>query len=221
MPKQITNVASDDALTTIYRLAHDDRDEVIAARISERLGVKPASVAGMLSRLKRDDLVRVDSRKRISLTADGTRRAEQMVRRHRLAECLLVEVLSLEWWLAYEEAHLLEHSISDLTEPLILERLGHPVASPFGYPIPGVDGAPPLSSRRLLDLRAGDASTVERVYEEDEALLRFFAETGIRPGAEIEVTEVAAYRGTVTVRVGDAEVVIGLETARRIWVAEQ
>ena len=221
MPKQVTNVAADDALTTIYRLSHDEQEEVIAARVAERLGIKPASAAGMLSRLRRDQLVRIDGRKRISLSKDGFARAEQMVRRHRLAECLLVETLGLEWWRAYEEAHLMEHAISDVTEPLIVERLGRPAVSPFGYPIPGSGGGEALSGRRLSDLAAGDHTVVERVYEEDEELLRFFDEEGIRPGLKLDVLEVAPYRGTVTVQLDGRELVLGLEAARRIWVAER
>ncbi|MBX7111791.1 MAG: metal-dependent transcriptional regulator [Dehalococcoidia bacterium] len=218
MPKQVTNVASDDALTTIYRLSHDEHEEVIAARVADRLGIKPASIAGMLSRLRRDRLVSIDERKRIALTKAGFERAEQMVRRHRLAECLLVETLGLEWWRAYEEAHLMEHSISDVTEPLIVEKLGDPTLSPFGYPIPGSQHRHPLSPIRLSDLPAGARTTVERVYEEDEELLRFFDLEGIRPGAAIEVVETAPYRGTVTVRIEGRDLVLGLQAARRIWV---
>src|SRR5690606_136274 len=147
-------------------------------------------------------------------------RAERMVRRHRLAECLLVEVMGLDWWRAYEEAHLMEHSISDVTEPLIVRLLGDPPVSPFGYPIPGHDGAHPLSGRRLSDLSAGARTVVERVYEEDEQLLKFFDDEGIRPGAAVEVVEVAPYRGTIALRFGDREVVLGLEAARLIWVSE-
>ena len=220
MPKQVTNVAADDALTTIYRLSHDEQEEVIAARLAERLGIKPASVAGMMRRLKRDRLVEIDGRKRISLSADGFVRAEQMVRRHRLAECLLVDALGLEWWRAYEEAHLMEHAISDVTEPLIVERLGEPTMSPFGYPIPGSDHTHPLSGRRLSDLPAGATATIERVYEEEEDLLRFFHEEGIRPGAEFGVSDVAPYRGTVTIALGGRELVLGLEAAHRIWVRD-
>ncbi len=220
MPKQVTNVAADDALTTIYRLSHDEQEEVIAARVAERLGIKPASAAGMLSRLRRDQLVRIDGRKRISLSKAGFARAEQMVRRHRLAECLLVETLGLEWWRAYEEAHLMEHAISDVTEPLIVERLGGPTVSPFGYPIPGSGDGRALSGRRLSDLETGDHTVVERVYEEDEELLRFFDEEGIRPGWKLEVLEVAPYRGTVTVQLNGRELVLGLEAARRIWIRE-
>ena len=218
MPKQVTNVAADDALTTIYRLSHDEQEEVIAARVAERLDIKPASAAGMLTRLRRDKLVRIDGRKRIALSGTGFARAEQMVRRHRLAECLLVDTLGLQWWRAYEEAHLMEHAISDVTEPLIVERLGDPHVSPFGYPIPGSHHGHPLSTRRLTDLEAGASTTVDRVYEEDEELLRFFDEEGIRPGVGLEVVEVARYRGTVTIQVNGRALVLGLEAARRIWV---
>jgi len=193
---------------------------VIAARVAERLDIKPASVAGMLGRLSRDELVRIDNRKRISLSKAGFARAEQMVRRHRLAECLLVQTLGLEWWRAYEEAHLMEHSISDVTEPLIVECLQDPSVSPFGYPIPGGPRAHALSSRRLSDLLTGAHTSIERVYEEEEELLRFFDEEGLRPGVSLEVTEVALYRGTVTVRLDGRELVLGLEAARRIWVPE-
>lgn len=220
MPKQVTNVASDDALTTIYRLSHDEGEEVIAARVADRLQIRPASVAGMLARLGRDHLVSVDARKRIALTTAGFARAEQMVRRHRLAECLLVEVLGLEWWRAYEEAHLMEHAISDITEPLIVAMLSDPQRSPFGCPIPGGIHAHPLSRRRVSDLHLGERSIVDRVYEEDEELLRFFDGAGVRPGSPIEVVEIAPYLGTITVRFGERSVVLGKEAARRIWVPD-
>lgn len=219
MPKQVTNVASDDALTTIYRIAHDEGEEVIAVRVAERLAVRPPSLAGMLSRLRRDQLVEIDERKRISLTALGFARAEQMVRRHRLAECLLVHVLGLEWWRAYEEAHLMEHAISDVTEPLIVERLGNPDRSPFGYPIPGVPSAPALSSRRLADQEDGTEHVIERVHEEQEDLLRFFDQEGIRPGCRVRVAERAPFRGTFTIELDGRPIVLGSEVARRIWVA--
>ena len=182
MPKQVTNVAADDALTTIYRISHDEQEEVIAARVAERLGIKPASVArDAHAAAPRPPPVNIDGRKRISLSKAGFERAEHMVRRHRLAECLLVETLGLDWWRAYEEAHLMEHAISDVTEPLIVDRLGDPTVSPFGYPIPGTNHGHPLSGRRLSAVEAGARATIERVYEEEEELLRFFHEEGIRP----------------------------------------
>jgi DtxR family Mn-dependent transcriptional regulator len=218
MPKQVTNVASDDYLTAIYRLHHDEGQDVIAVRLADRLEITPPSVAGMLKRLLRDGLVQQDSRKVIHLTPEGLRRAEQMVRRHRLAECLITDVLKVPWWRAYEEAHLLEHGISDVTEPHLYETLGRPARSPFGYPIPGQGPPRKLSMVTLADVPEGNSAEVDRVFEEDEQLLRFFDEEGIRPGAKVILETVAPYRGTVTARLDGRLVVIGTQVARRIWV---
>ncbi|GMV85199.1 MAG: DtxR family transcriptional regulator [Dehalococcoidia bacterium] len=218
MPKQVSNVATDDYLTAIYRLSHDEGLEVIAVRLADRLDITPPSVAGMLKRLVRDGLVTIDSKKNIHLTPEGLRRAEQMVRRHRLAECLITNVLNVPWWRAYEEAHLLEHGISDVTEPHLYEMLGRPQRSPFGYPIPGHGPNRKLSMVTLADINEGERATIDRVFEEDEQLLRFFDEEGIRPGQSVLLESVAPYRGTITARIEGRPVVMGTQVARRIWV---
>jgi DtxR family Mn-dependent transcriptional regulator len=220
MPKQVSNVATDDYLTTIYRMEHDEGQDVIAVRLADRLEITPPSVSGMLKRLQRDGLVEVDYRKVIRLTPEGLRRAEQMVRRHRLAECLLTDILKVEWWRAYEEAHLLEHGISDVTEPHLLETLGRPTRSPFGYPIPGPGAPRRLSMVTLADVPEGAEVEIDRVYEEDEDLLKFFYDEGIRPGSKITLTTVAPYRGTVTALVDGRQVVMGTQVAGKIWVKQ-
>lgn len=218
MPKQVSNVATDDYLTTIYRLHHDEGQAVIAVRLADRLDVTPPSVAGMLKRLLRDGLVTIDSKKVIRLTPEGLRRAEQMVRRHRLAECLLTEVLKVDWWQAYEEAHLLEHGVSDVTEERLYEALGRPRRSPFGYPIPGPDAPKHLPTTTLADLSRGETVVIDRVFEEDERLLQFFDTEGIRPGVRVQVQQLEPYRGTLTVQIDTRSVVIGTQVARQIWV---
>lgn len=219
MPKQLSNVASDDYLTTIYRLHVDEGYDVIAVRLADRLEITPPSVAGMLKRLQRDGLVDVDDRKVIHLTPEGLTRAQQMVRRHRLAECLITDVLKVPWWRAYNEAHLLEHGISDVTEPYLYETLGKPTKSPFGYPIPGPNGgAAQLTMLTLADMDQGETVLVDRVFEEDEQLLQFFDEEGIRPGAAMTLDSVAPYRGTVTAKVDGRIVVMGSQVASQIWV---
>lgn len=218
MPKQVSNVATDDYLTAIYRLSHDEGLEVIAVRLADRLEITPPSVAGMLKRLIRDGLVTTDAKKNIHLTPEGLRRAEQMVRRHRLAECLITNVLKVPWWRAYEEAHLLEHGISDVTEPHLYETLGRPQRSPFGYPIPGHGPNRKLSMTTLADIKEGQQAEIDRVFEEDEQLLQFFDEEGIRPGQVVVVESVAPYRGTITAQIEGRSVVMGTQVARRIWV---
>lgn len=220
MPKQVTNVASDDYLTAIYRLHHDEGQDVIAVRLADRLGITPPSVAGMLKRLQRDGLVEVDPRKLIHLTPEGVRRAEQMVRRHRLAECLITDVLKVPWWRAYEEAHLLEHGLSDVTEPQLFEALGRPRRSPFGYPIPGPDSPKRLSMLTLADVAQGETVVIDRVFEEDERLLQFFDEEGFRPGERVLLEAVAPYRGTITALLNGRSVVLGSQVAERIWVTK-
>lgn len=220
MPKQVSNVASDDCLTAIYRLHYDEGLEAIGVRLADRLQITPPSVAGMLKRLQRDGLVSTDSRKVITLTGEGLLRAQQMVRRHRLAECFITDVLKVEWWRAYEEAHLLEHGLSEVTEPRLFEALGRPARSPFGYPIPTPgDGLPdPLPMRTVADAREGESVEIDRVFEEDEALLRFFDEEGLRPGQVVTVESVTAYRGTLTLSVVGRSIVMGTQVAGRIWV---
>ncbi|MGE5594845.1 MAG: metal-dependent transcriptional regulator, partial [Hyphomicrobiales bacterium] len=169
-------------------------------------------------RLQRDRLVEVDARKVIRLTPEGLRRAEQMVRRHRLAECLITEILKVPWWRAYEEAHLLEHGISDVTEPHLYETLGRPTRSPFGYPIPGPGAPRKLSMTTLADIPEGVPMEIDRVFEEDEQLLRFFDDEGIRPGRTILLESVAPYRGTVTANVQERSIVMGTQVAKKIWV---
>jgi DtxR family Mn-dependent transcriptional regulator len=217
MPKQVSNVAADDYLTAIYRITHDEGQDAIAVRLADRLAITPPSVAGMLKRFQRDRLVEVDARKSIALTREGLERAEQMVRRHRLAECLLTDVLKLDWWRAYEEAHLLEHGISDLTETHLFEALGRPSRSPFGYPIPGPN-APELSMLSLADVAEQAEVIIDRVFEEDEQLLRFFYEEGFLPDQRVTVILGEPYRGTMTVQVFREPVVIGTLVAQRIWV---
>lgn len=218
MPKQIAHVATDDYLTTIYRLQHDEQLNVIAIRLSERLGITPPSVAGMIKRLQRDGLITLDRGKTIHLTKAGLARAERMIRRHRLAECLLTSVLKIAWWRAYEESHLFEHGISDVTEPLLFEALGRPTHSPFGYPIPGSGPLAALSTKTAADLPEGSSACIDRVFEEDEALLRFFDEEGIHPGISVKVEFRAPARGTVALRIEEHTVVMGTTVATRIWV---
>ena len=221
VPKQVSNVATDDYLTAIYRLSHDEGENVIAVLLAARLNVTPPSVAGMLKRLQRDGLVAVDGHKAINLTAEGLNRAEQMVRRHRLAECLLTDVLNVPWWRAYEEAHLLEHGISEVTEPHLVRTLGDPTHSPFGYPIPGDGPRQPLPSRTLADAEAGETVVVDRVFEEEEDLLKFFHEEGVLPGKTVGLVSVELARGTVTAHLDGRDIVMGLQVAARIWVRQK
>ena len=217
MPSQVTNVASDDALTAIYRLEHEAQEPVIAARLAEKLEVTAASMSAMLRRLSRDQLIEMDDHKHIRLAPLGHTRARTMIRRHRLAECLLVGVLGLAWWRAYEEAHLVEHALSPVTEELVCARLDNPTRSPFGYPIPGSDPPPTMSTITLADLGQGERATIERVFEEEQELLQFFDEHDLRPGVTVEVLRRQPVSGTIELKIDSDSLVVGLQMPELVW----
>lgn len=185
---------------------------------SERLGLALPSVLGMLRRLVKDDLVEITGEKAVRPTLRGRQIGESVVRRHRLAERLLADVLHLELALVHTEAHRLEHAISPPVDQRINELLGHPATCPFGYPIPG--NAPPRSIHTwtLGQAAEGERWVVDRIPEEDTRLLEYLVGNGVLPGTPILVQEVAPYKGTITLGVDRQAVVIGNQVAGGIRV---
>ena len=224
--------AAAEYLMTI-RYMHGEGQPVIAARLAERMGVSPATVSEMVTRLVREELLTVDPESRhLQLTDAGRTAAERTFRRHALAEWLLTEVVGLGWAEADEEAHHLQHALSDRVTDRIDELLGRPPTCPHGNPIPR-DGATPdrPPGLRLSDAESGGEVTILRVTEEaeeDARLLTFLQESGVRPGHVFEVVEVAEHIGTMTLRraaTGPAwgaddgrEVTIGLTAAAKLRI---
>lgn len=162
---------------------HEDELDVIQARIAERLQVSRASVSQMIDKMGKAGLVSAKSN-RITLTPAGERLAQQVVRRHRLAERFLTDILGLSWAAAHQEAGKWEHVLSDEVEAAINRVLGAPTTCPHGNPIPGshyvVPDAIPLSN-----LDPGTSFTVSRIPEELEftpGLLEFLQQSSIQPG---------------------------------------
>jgi DtxR family transcriptional regulator, Mn-dependent transcriptional regulator len=196
-----TTEAAAEYLMTI-RYMHAEEQPVIAARLAERLGVSPATVSGMVTRLAREGLLAVDDQTRqLELTETGQRAAERTFRRHALAEWLLTEVVGLGWAEADEEAHHLQHAMSDRVTDKIDELLDRPPTCPHGNPIPR-DGRTPdrPAGQRLSESAAGSEVTILRVTEEaeeDARLLAFLQEHGIRPGSVFAIDELADHLGTM------------------------
>ena len=185
----------------------------------EGLGTTLPSVLGMLRRMAREGLVELTSSKEVKLTPRGLELAEGMVRRHRLAERMVVDLLGLELHRAHEEAHRLEHAISADLEVKIRETLGNPTTCPFGRPIPGSGYTPPAARRLSLDAaQPGVPYAVDRVPEEDTELLRFLVELCVLPDRSITIVDASQYRGVITVRTEQGEGALGYAVAARIWV---
>lgn len=185
---------------------------------SEGLGTSAPSIAGMLRRMEREGLITHGSSREIELTREGTRLAEQMVRRHRLAERMVVDMLGLDLIHAHAEAHRLEHAISDELEERIRVTLNNPTTCPFGHPIPGSGYNPCPASSTIDEAPVGQPLRLDRIPEEDPELLEYLVSNGLVPGVEVEVLEHAPYRGVVTLRTGDNSPVLGADVVSRIWV---
>jgi DtxR family transcriptional regulator, Mn-dependent transcriptional regulator len=201
---------------TIFELKEDAVD-VIQARIAERLEVSRPAVSEMIKRMEHEGLVAIDGT--ISLTEDGTRLAESVVRRHRLAEVFLTDILGLSWAEAHSEAGRWEHVISDRVEDAMMKLLGDPTTCPHGNPIPGSKYAAPTTVT-LDQLAVGDQFVVSRIPEELEfapGILEFLESSSLVPGREGTVTA-ASPDGTTTVEIGGKYVGIGQFASTRILV---
>lgn len=201
----------------IFELDEDDVD-VIQARIAERLQVSRPAVSEMVRRLEAEGLIVNDGS--ITLTDAGLRLAKQVVRRHRLAERFLTDVLKLSWAEAHHEAGKWEHVMSDNVESAMNRMLGEPTTCPHGNPIPGSDyvepDLTPLSSHPV-----GDTFTVRRIPEELEfapGLLEFLEQSSLRPGCTGTITA-ASPDGTLTIEIDGHAVGVGSFASERILVA--
>ena len=201
---------------TIFELAEDDLD-VIQARIAERLEVSRPAVSEMVKRLEKEGLVTSDDHV-LLLTEDGRELATSVVRRHRLAERFLTDVLGLSWTEAHNEAGKWEHVISPAVESALDRLLGQPTTCPHGNPIPGSSYREP-DTRQLADIGVGESFTVSRIPEElecAEGLLEFLEVSSLMPGERGAVT--ASVDGAVTVEIGGCRVDVEQYVADRILV---
>ncbi|MEV4613821.1 metal-dependent transcriptional regulator [Kitasatospora sp. NPDC049258] len=202
------------------------------ARIAERLEQSGPTVSQTVGRMERDGLLQVAGDRHLELTDEGRRLAVRVMRKHRIAECLLVDVIGLEWEQVHEEACRWEHVMSETVERKVLAMLGHPTQSPYGNPIPGLDELGDTKAEgegfdaaltTLEALRVGEQGTpvvVRRIGEPiqtDGELMLTLRRAGVRPGATVQVT---AGIGGVLVGNGDNAVELPKEIAGHVFVAE-
>ena len=186
---------------------------------TESLGTSVPSVAGMIRRMHKQDLVHLDADKRIQFTKHGLRIGEDMARRHRLAEWLVVRLVGMDLHRAHAEAHRLEHGMSLDIQQRLMERLGSPKRSPFGRPIPGMGQVyKPANSLTLSEASVDETYIVDRVPEDDIDLLRFLVESLIIPDEEITVLDAAPYLGVLAVANSNGQVSMGYDVAGKILV---
>ncbi|MFD1515529.1 metal-dependent transcriptional regulator [Halomarina rubra] len=217
----------EDYLKTIYVLQREAGPDASAERISTsaiagRLDVTPPTVTSMLDKLSDRGLVDREKYKGVRLTAEGETVAIEVLRHHRLIEAYLAEALDYDWTDVHEEADRLEHHISETFEARIAEALGDPVVDPHGDPIPRADLSPPEDApgRRLDECTVGDRVVVQRVRHRTDAELQYLSDSGVSPGATLELVEVAPF-GMVTVTGPEGEQSLPAEVAHLIRVAPE
>lgn len=226
--ERISHVA-ENYLLSLYNLEEEDLRPTAAQLAkyirhlpaTEGLGSSLPTVTGMLRRMVREQLITLNGHKVIELTTHGRVLAEDMVRRHRLAERMVVDMLGLDLHLAHIEAHRLEHAISPELERKIIEKLGSPTTCPFGRPIPESGYVAPPGELWTLDKAVtGQAYIVDRVPEEDHELLKFLIDHAVLPNQEIRVMEAGPFRGVLVFKTSAGQNALGYEAASRIWIRQ-
>ncbi len=191
---------------------------IIQARLAERLGHSAPAISEMIRRLRADGYIETRGRALV-LTDSGRSVAESVVRKHRLAERLLTDIIGLPWEKAHVEAGRWEHVISDEVEERIVALLGFPTTCPHGNPIPGAGGQP-APSVALSSMAQGERVRLARVtelVELDESMLSYLSSHGLVPGTEATVAT-RAPDGTLTLDLGSATIALGPSLASQLYV---
>lgn len=214
--------STQDYLKAVWNLQEWGSEPVTATALAAKTGVRVSTASDALRRLADQGLVEHAPYGSIALTPVGTKHALAMVRRHRLIETFLVEVLGYRWDQVHDEAESLEHAVSDFMVERIAKFLGDPVRDPHGDPIPSADGVI-LRPRAvtLADLPPGTRARVERITDDDPGLLQFLATRGVGVGALVQARPSAPYSDSVEVSIGQDEgtLALGIQAAQAIWVA--
>lgn len=200
-----------DYLKALYSLAPAG-ESVATSQLARQLRVSAPSVTNMLTRLAEERLVSHTPRGGARLTAEGRRQAIGMVRRHRIIECFLVQVLGLDWSEVHDDAEVLEHHISERVLAAMDRLAGHPSEDPHGHPIPDAQGRMPR--RELMPLSQvgeGARAVVREIRDADPARLSHWKKVGLVPGAAVRVRTVRPLEDVFELEIGDRRLVTGSE----------
>lgn len=209
-------------IKTLYDQQQRCGQELVAlGKLASAMGVVPGTVTTMVRTLADAGLVRYEPRVGVALTPPGQKLALHVLRRHRLVEQFLVQVLNFDWSEVHAEAEVMEHAISEKLLEKMDAYLGYPTADPHGDPIPSATGE--IERRQLSPLSTSPAGThvrIERVDNQDPAFLSFVTANGIRPGMEVTVETSDPVAGAMTLRRADGHrVALGTAAARVIFVS--
>ncbi|GCE03127.1 metal-dependent transcriptional regulator [Dictyobacter aurantiacus] len=234
--EEILSATVEEYLEMIYNMSMED-EVVIGARLAERFHVSAPTVTEMLKRLVRDGYIEMNAKRHVTLTEVGNEAAEAVLRRHRLTERFLVDMLGMQWHEVHEEACRLEHFISGAVESRVIANLNNPMTCPHGNPIPG---SVPNARTYLKDNHAVRLSTVangshvkilcvSEVVEDEEALIMYMHEKGLTPGTRLMMLAQFSSTPSADVATGEPQekvrllvdervVTISPDAATKLWV---
>jgi DtxR family Mn-dependent transcriptional regulator len=213
------HLAAEDYLADIYRLETEGLSATTGA-VAERRSVSPASATAMFKRLARDGLVTYREYEGVILTEEGQRVALGVLRRHRLVERFLTDLLRLPWDQVDGIADQMEHALPDVVVDALETLLGSPFTCPHGYPIPDREGhLAEVALRRLADLAPGQSGRIARVDERIPGLLAYLDSVGMMLGAAVSVEGVNPVDDTMTLRVDGPAFVVGPRVTHAVSVA--
>jgi DtxR family Mn-dependent transcriptional regulator len=199
----------------------EDGQPASTTSLALSLGVKPASVTGMLQKLAslKPPLVNYHKHQGAKLTTKGRQAALEVIRHHRLLESWLVQTLGYSWDEVHKEAEKLEHVISEEFETRIAEALGNPERDPHGDLIPTPELLMPQDdSIPLSVLRPEQIAVIQRVKTDDVNLLRYLEDLGLTPGMKVEVINYSEFDNNITIKTGHQVTILGPNVTSRIYV---
>lgn len=216
--KLMATQSVEEYLEAIYRL-EEEATPVATSRLAERLGISPASVSEMVKKLAQRGLVTYQPYKGATLTPEGRKKALSLVRRHRLWERFLTDILGMDWHLVHEEACRLEHAASDEVVERVAKVLDRSETCPHGRPVPSQTGETAAEVvRPLTELEPGKEALVQYVADEGEDFLRYLGELGLVPEAVVVLEEKAPFEGPITIQVEGRPKVVGRKVASLVMV---
>ena len=214
------SVAMREYLAEIYRL-QEDTPTVSTTSLAERLNVSAPAVPRMLRRLRNAGYVKHVPYQGFELTDLGREEALKEIRRHRVLEVFLVNIMKFTWDEAHEHADDLGKGLNDTIVERMASMTGSPSRCPHGEPIPDKDGQlPEVNDTCIMNLGVGYRGVVIRVRTHDPERLKYFSTLGLVPGATFEIVGRAPFNGPMRLRLGRDDVVLGLELTKSLWVTQ-
>ena len=215
------SVAMREYLAEIYRL-QEDEPTVSTTSLAERLDVSAPAVPRMLKRLKSAGYVKHIPYQGVELTERGRREALRELRRHRVLEVFMVDVMGFTWDQVHEHADQLGQGLNDTITERMAEMTNQPRRCPHGEPIPDTEGnLPQIEDICIINLGVGHKGTVSRVRTHEPDRLQYFASLGLVPGAQFDIVGRAPFNGPMRLRVGRDELVLGVELTKSLWVTTE